>query len=110
MDKTRYHEDNAGALSSPLSQPASRLHSFGTHLRALRNQRNISQRNLASQVGINFTYISKIEHGVMPPPCELTIRHIAQVLAVGEQKLPDDIYRQMLEIAHASTTNMETNS
>lgn len=41
---------------------------FGARLRELRKQASLSQRELADKVGVNFTYLSKIESGVMPPP------------------------------------------
>ena len=60
---------------------------FGERLRELRKQRGISQRALADMVGIDFTYVSKIETGDTPPPSLITIRSIAQVLATDEREL-----------------------
>jgi transcriptional regulator with XRE-family HTH domain len=60
---------------------------FGRHLRNLRKQKNISQRDLATQVEIDFTYLSKIEGGRSAPPSEEVIRHIAQVLDADEDEL-----------------------
>lgn len=110
---------------------------FGRRLRELRKQRNISQRDLAAQVGIDFSYLSKIEGGRLAPPSEEVIRHIAQELAadadelinlagkvpkdlkavlegspqavellrvLSERKLPDDTYRQMLNLVRQSPT------
>jgi len=110
---------------------------FGRRLRDLRKQKNISQRDLAAQVGIDFTYLSKIEGGRLAPPSEDVIRHIAQVLkadedelinlagkvpkdlkavleenpqavellrVLSERKLPDETYRQMLNLARKSDT------
>ena len=34
---------------------------FGERLRELRKAKNFSQRTLADKVGINFTYLSKVE-------------------------------------------------
>lgn len=108
---------------------------FGRRLRELRKQRNISQRDLAAQVGIDFSYLSKIEVGRLAPPSEEVIRQIAQVLeadtdelinlagkvpkdlkavleespqavellrVLSERKLPDETYRQMLNLARQS--------
>jgi transcriptional regulator with XRE-family HTH domain len=36
--------------------------SFGEVLKGIRNDRGITQRELAKLVGVDFTYISKIEH------------------------------------------------
>jgi transcriptional regulator with XRE-family HTH domain len=60
---------------------------FGRRLRDLRKQKNVSQRDLAAQVGIDFTYLSKIEVGRSAPPSEEVIRHIAQVLDTDEDEL-----------------------
>ena len=60
---------------------------FGRRLRDLRKQKNISQRDLATQVGIDFTYLSKIEGGRLAPPSEEVIRLIAQVLEADENEL-----------------------
>ena len=43
---------------------------FGARLRELRKQAGMSLRELADRVGIDFTYLSKIENGAMPPPSE----------------------------------------
>ena len=60
---------------------------FGQRLRDLRKQKNLSQRDLAAQVGIDFTYLSKIEGGRSDPPSEVIIRRIAQVLEADEDEL-----------------------
>lgn len=60
---------------------------FGQRLRDLRKQKNLSQRDLAAQVGIDFTYLSKIEGRRSDPPSEVIIRRIAQVLEADEDEL-----------------------
>ncbi len=108
---------------------------FGRRLRELRKQKNISQRDLAAQVKIDFTYLSKIEGGRLDPPSEDVIRRLAQALdtdedelinlaakvpkelrgvlegspqavellrVLSERKLPNEIYRQMLDLARES--------
>ncbi len=60
---------------------------FGQRLRDLRKQKNLSQRDLAAQVGIDFTYLSKIEGGRLDPPSEGIIRRLAQVLEADEDEL-----------------------
>ncbi len=60
---------------------------FGQRLRDLRKKKNLSQRDLAAQVGIDFTYLSKIEGGRLDPPSEVVIRRIAQVLEANEDEL-----------------------
>jgi HTH-type transcriptional regulator, competence development regulator len=111
---------------------------FGRRLRDLRKQKKISQRDLATQVGIDFTYLSKIEGGRLAPPSEEVIQHLAQVLdadenelinlagkvpkdlkavleespqavellrVLSERKLPNETYRQMLNLARGSDAN-----
>ena len=70
---------------------------FGELLKALRSEKSISQRRLAELVGIDFTYISKIENGTMAPPSEETIIRIAGVfnenpdkLIIAAKKVPTD--------------------
>ncbi|UQZ87481.1 HTH-type transcriptional repressor RghR [Paenibacillus konkukensis] len=60
---------------------------FGELLRQLRKQHKITQRRLAELVGIDFTYISKIESGSMDPPAEDKIVKIAEVLHVSADEL-----------------------
>jgi HTH-type transcriptional regulator, competence development regulator len=110
---------------------------FGKLLREVRKQKKRSQRDLATQVGIDFTSLSKIEAGRFAPPSEEVIRHIAQGVAadeeehmnvagkvpkdlkavleespqavellrvLSERKLPNETYRQMLDLARTSDT------
>lgn len=71
---------------------------FGERLRKLRLQQGLNQRDLANQVGIDFTYLSKIETGKMSPPSQETIRKLAKALDTDEDELlvlagrvPDDV-------------------
>jgi len=110
---------------------------FGRRLRELRKHKKISQRDLATQVAVDFTYLSKIEGGRLAPPSEDVIRRLAQALdadenelinlagkvpkdlkavleespqavellrVLSERKLPNDTYRQMLDLARESDT------
>lgn len=69
--------------------------SFGQHLRALRREYGISQRDLARLVteqlddshGFDFTYLSKIENDRVPPPSNTVILAIAVVLDVDPDEL-----------------------
>ncbi|SRR6266702_1881254 len=80
------------------------MNKFGERLRELRKQREISQRDLAAMVAVDFTYISKLESGSQPPPSALTIHYIAQVLEADENelmalagKIPDGLRQAMKE-------------
>jgi len=54
--------------------------SFGLTLKQLRRDRGISQRQLAESVGVDFSYISKLENDRLPPPASETIVKIAEKL------------------------------
>jgi len=60
---------------------------FGERLRTLRTEKGISQHALSRQVGVNWTYISKIEHEALAPPSAETIRRIARELGADESEL-----------------------
>lgn len=60
---------------------------FGIRLRELRKLNKVTQRQLAEKVGIDFTYISKIESGTMDPPAEDKIIRIAEVLNTDAEEL-----------------------
>ncbi|MDF2660857.1 MAG: transcriptional regulator, family [Paenibacillus sp.] len=60
---------------------------FGILLRQLRKNKKVTQRQLADWVGIDFTYISKIESGTMDPPAEDKIIRIAEVLGAEPEEL-----------------------
>lgn len=75
---------------------------FGPFLRRLRNDRKLSQRDLADRVGVTFPYISKIENGREPPPNADTLLLIANVLNVDPDELlvragkaPPDLVRRL---------------
>ncbi len=58
---------------------------FGQYLRGCREQRYakdraFSVRQLAARVGIEPSYLSKIERGQQPPPSEQTIQSLAREL------------------------------
>lgn len=60
---------------------------FGPRLRELRKQAGLSQRELAEKIGVSFTYLSKIESGVMPPPSEKVLGKLAEALNIDEDEL-----------------------
>ncbi len=71
---------------------------FARRLRDLRRQKNVSQRTLAEQVGIDVTYLSKLENDRMAPPSIETIAALATALdadvdelSVLAGKIPPDI-------------------
>jgi HTH-type transcriptional regulator, competence development regulator len=73
---------------------------FGQYLRDLRKRAGLSQRELAQQAGIDFTYLSKIENNRVDPPAEATIRALARAvggdaddLLARARKMPPDLKR-----------------
>jgi transcriptional regulator with XRE-family HTH domain len=60
---------------------------FGPLLRDQRKARRLTQQQLADAVGVDFTYISKVENGRADPPSEETIRKIAAVLGTDSEHL-----------------------
>ncbi|GAH12117.1 unnamed protein product, partial [marine sediment metagenome] len=61
--------------------------SFGAQLRELRKSASLTLRELAEKVNVNFTYLSKIESGTLPPPSEKVIRHLAEALNFDKDEL-----------------------
>jgi HTH-type transcriptional regulator, competence development regulator len=77
---------------------------FGPKLRALRRAAGVSQRELAEKVGVDFSYISKVENDRLPPPAADTIEKICNALGVGPDelmgltnKLPSDLRQLLVE-------------
>jgi transcriptional regulator with XRE-family HTH domain len=63
---------------------------FGKRIRELRKGRgdgHISLRDLAQRVGIDFTYLSKIENGKVPPPSNEVIEKLARELGADLEEL-----------------------
>lgn len=60
---------------------------FGTKLKSLRRAKGISQRDLAQRVGVDFSYISKVENDRLPPPAADTIEKICHELEVRHDEL-----------------------
>ena len=68
---------------------------FHERLRSLRKEAQMSQRDLAERIGVDFTYLSKIENGRVDPPSEPVIKNIASalagVLSLDETELGDEL-------------------
>jgi transcriptional regulator with XRE-family HTH domain len=60
---------------------------FGQLLKDSRRLGNVSQRELATKVGVDYTYISKVENDRLPPPSAETIEKIAAVLGIPSTNL-----------------------
>lgn len=61
---------------------------FGKSIRKLRKANGLTQRSLAEEVGVDFTYISKIENDRLDhTPSIKTIRKLAEALHADELEL-----------------------
>ena len=60
---------------------------FGTLLKDVRRSKQVSQRELADRVGVDFSYISKIENNRLAPPAAETIIKICEALGVPSEVL-----------------------
>jgi transcriptional regulator with XRE-family HTH domain len=80
---------------------------FGERVRELRKAKNLTLRDVAAKVGINFTYLSKIENGKLDfsdYPSEKLIRKLAKALSgdtdellLLAEKVPDGIRRRVVQ-------------
>jgi transcriptional regulator with XRE-family HTH domain len=80
---------------------------FGGRVRELRQAKRLTLRDVAAKVGINFTYLSKIENGRLDfsdYPSEKLIRKLAKALGgdtdellLLAEKVPDRIRRRVIE-------------
>ena len=80
---------------------------FGDKLRQIRHSRGLSQRVLAGKVGLNYTYLSKIENDRLDFsqfPSEATIRKLARALEADEdelllmaEKIPESIRKRIVK-------------
>lgn len=80
--------------------------SFGELLRKWRKKRGLSQRDLAQRVGIDFSYVSKVENDVpgFESPSEEALSRLADALEVDPDemitragKIPSDVRRILVE-------------
>ena len=78
---------------------------LGATIRRLRKQKGLTQRQLAEAVGIDFTYLSKIENGKLPyTPSAGTLKRLAAELGADELellRLADKLPEGVQKIAHS---------
>ena len=61
------------------------MNRFGEHLRAARTRAKLSQTKLGKLVGVDDSYISKIETGIFPPPSRTVALKLADALGMSEK-------------------------
>ena len=80
--------------------------SFGEFLRHLRQEKKKTQRDLADEVGVNYTYLSKVENEApgFSTVSEGTLRKLAGALEVDPDemiaragKVPEDVKQILIE-------------
>jgi len=67
--------------------PSPAVETFGQRIQRLRRERNLTQRQVASELGLDFTYLSKLENGRGEAPGEETVRKLAAILQTDEEEL-----------------------
>jgi transcriptional regulator with XRE-family HTH domain len=60
---------------------------FGTRIQKLRRDSGLTQRQVAAELGIDFTYLSKLENDRGEPPGEATVRKLAAILQTDPEEL-----------------------
>ncbi len=83
---------------------------FGEALKNHRRNANLSQRKLAELAKLDFSYISKIENGRLPPPAADTIVLLCNILNIPPEellaltgKLPSEV-QEKIGLSKASQT------
>lgn len=81
--------------SRPLYEPQEAL---GRVLKALREEKGLSQKEFASRIGLSSSWLSRIESGNYDPPWS-NLRRVAKGLAITLGDLEDavDSYEQSAE-------------
>lgn len=60
---------------------------LGSTIQRLRRERGLTQRQAADRLGVDFTYLSKIENGRGEPPGEETVRKLSELLETDVEEL-----------------------
>lgn len=96
----------------PEQQPI-RGEKFGALLKEKRKSCNASQRALAEWVGVDFTYLSKIENDHEIPSAELTLR-LAEALGADPMEfweaadnVPKDVYKAQIDALRERVEGLE---
>jgi HTH-type transcriptional regulator, competence development regulator len=61
--------------------------SFGKRIHELRRERGLTQRQVAAELRIDFTYLSKLENDRGEPPGEELVRRLAELFEVDAEEL-----------------------
>ncbi len=80
------------------------LSAIGGRIKAAREQRNLTQEELAAMVDLSPSHVSVIERGVKPPRL-ITLINIANALQVSADTLLQDLVEQSAEGASNEIAN-----
>ena len=72
---------------SPLLQTTVEVPTLGTVIRVLRGRREMSQKALALEAGIDQSVLAAIEHGRRPPPKDEVLRRLVTALGLCEAEV-----------------------
>ncbi|WP_139419703.1 helix-turn-helix domain-containing protein [Chryseobacterium mulctrae] len=76
---------------------------IGYKIKELREQKNISQENLAFQLDVSQSYLSKIENGTIEKLDFLFMQKVAEFFKVEPQYFMDDqIFQNIVDNNHSS--------
>ena len=60
---------------------------FGERIQRLRREQKLTQREVAQKLGIDFTYLSKLENGRGEPASEELVLKLADILGTDAEEL-----------------------
>lgn len=82
MKTTDGPDDRKPMPSDSLASPTDPAGSFGRALREERRRRKLTVSHLASLSGMSASYLSRIEHGQLPPPSAKIMHRLASALNI----------------------------
>lgn len=74
-------------LGALVTNSAERPASFGRTIQAVRRARGVTQRQAAAALGIDFTYLSKLENDRGEPPGEPLVQRMAELYEADSEEL-----------------------
>ncbi len=81
--------------------------SFGRRIQELRRASGLTQRQVAKELGIDFTYLSKLENSRGEPPGEETIRGLAGLFRADPEELLALAGKISAELREKATSDVE---
>jgi transcriptional regulator with XRE-family HTH domain len=88
----------------PALKPVEETDTFGSVIRECRHRVGLTQRDVAERVGVNYTYICKVEKDALPAPSEATIERLAELYGV----LPDYLMMFSRHVPKSLKRRLET--